>query len=402
MLVQTQAFRDKLLADFEAWLGDEGTSLANLMEASPPNLDSINGLLEKYGRAMFRAGRPYGHYSELVNAIAGRKPIIKRSLQPAWDLAYSWLRREPPIHHVALPWQALLALISTALIWGRTREAGVLALSFGGITRTGEVTAALRKNLVLPADLHSSVNFALLEINEPKTRFRAARHQAARVDQPQLLRVLEIAFERLVPEQKLWPWSPQTLRGRFQKLLKANHLHNLPADIKKGLDLGSLRAGGASWLLLTTEDSELTRRRGRWLNCKVMEVYVQEISALQFLPRLDEGARGQIMNGASIFPWCLARASQLHMAMIPEKIWFLLFKSDAAMRLAKPEQGGEMTGASYKANGALAIENGSVNHPTSLERKDEREVLEKLVINFDCSSCDAQASPPRPGPAAHS
>ena len=32
----------------------------------------------------------------------------------------------------------------------------------------------------------------------------------------------------------------------------------LPGDIRRRIDLGSLRAGGASWLLLVSEDSELT------------------------------------------------------------------------------------------------------------------------------------------------
>ena len=36
----------------------------------------------------------------------------------------------------------------------------------------------------------------------------------------------------------------------------------MPGDIGRKIDLGSLRAGGASWLLLVSEDSELTRRRG--------------------------------------------------------------------------------------------------------------------------------------------
>ena len=78
------------------------------------------------------------------------RPGIRRQLHPAWDLAFTWLRHEPPIHHVALPWQALLTLISTSLFWGWTRMAGVLALSWGGITRIGEVLGAYRKNLVLP------------------------------------------------------------------------------------------------------------------------------------------------------------------------------------------------------------------------------------------------------------
>lgn len=124
-----------------------------------------------------------------------------------------WLRNEPPVHHVALPWQALLSLLSTALLWGWTRVAGVLALSWGAITRNGEVLNAARQNLILPSDIGETGGFAVLEIGEAKTRFRSARHQPARIDQPQLLRVVCLAFAKLCPQQKLWPMSGSTIRN---------------------------------------------------------------------------------------------------------------------------------------------------------------------------------------------
>jgi hypothetical protein len=83
-----------------------------------PDVEGINLLLEKYGRALFESGRPYNHYAELINSVAAKKPVLRRQLQAAWDLAYSWLRLEPPIHHVALPWQALLSLLAVSISWG--------------------------------------------------------------------------------------------------------------------------------------------------------------------------------------------------------------------------------------------------------------------------------------------
>ena len=78
--------------------------------------------------------------------------------------------------------------------------AGVIARSWGGITRIGEVFSAKRKHLVLPHDLGRTIQYCLLQIQEPKTRFKAARHQVAKLDQPQLLKVVEVAFETLAPE----------------------------------------------------------------------------------------------------------------------------------------------------------------------------------------------------------
>jgi hypothetical protein len=35
-----------------------------------PDIDAVNCLLEKYGRQLYRAGRPYGHDAETINAVS--------------------------------------------------------------------------------------------------------------------------------------------------------------------------------------------------------------------------------------------------------------------------------------------------------------------------------------------
>ena len=77
---------------------------------------------------------------------------------------------------------SLVALLTTSWFWGWHQVAGILALSWGGVTRIGEATAALRKNLLLPSDFGWTIGYVLLQISEPKTRYKAARHQVARVD----------------------------------------------------------------------------------------------------------------------------------------------------------------------------------------------------------------------------
>lgn len=89
-------------------------------------------------------------------------------LQQAWDLACAWVRQEPPSHHVALPWQALLSMIACAFYWGWLRGAGILALSWGCLTRIGEAFAATPKQLVLPRDIEYTAEFVLRQIDEQK------------------------------------------------------------------------------------------------------------------------------------------------------------------------------------------------------------------------------------------
>ena len=93
-----QAYRDKLLKSFDAWLKLQGCDLDSLLNVPQPDIDCINLLLEKYGRELCGAGRLYNHYAETINGISARRPRIRRSLQQAWDVAYAWLRNEPPLH----------------------------------------------------------------------------------------------------------------------------------------------------------------------------------------------------------------------------------------------------------------------------------------------------------------
>lgn len=321
---RTRDNREVLLNAFDTWRRSSGDSLSGIIDVAEPDVDKVNRLLENYGRELFKAGRPYNHYAETLNAISSRRPRLRRSLQQSWNLAVAWLREEPGSHHdVALPWQCLLALVCTAWCWGWIQVAGILALSWGGVTRIGEATSAYRKNLLLPSDFGWTIGYVLLQIAEPKTRFKSARHQVARVDQPQLVHVIELAFRNFSTSDPLWPFSGQTLRGRFDRLLKAVRLSG-PLGGGRGLDLGSLRAGGATWLLQASENSELVRRRGRWLNSRTIEIYIQETSALQFLPSLDQKTRKLILLAVTIFPKVLAQFLSFDRQGIPSNAWHLL------------------------------------------------------------------------------
>ncbi|CAE7795115.1 unnamed protein product [Symbiodinium sp. CCMP2592] len=258
----TQRNRDKLWAGFLSWASQQGIPEGLFDEGPFVDVDSINAVLAKFGRELYAAGRPYSHFSETVNALASRLPKVRRLLQPAWDVAFQWQRMEPHVHHQAMPWQILLALLASALCWGWLDVAGILALAWGGLARIGEVFAAKRGDLVLPEDTGESSGYILLSVKEPKTRNTAARHQALRLDQPQLVELVALAFRRMVPLHKLWPMSPSSFRSRFAKLVSVLQLDLLEGTGIKPLDLGSLRAGGATWLLQATEDGELASEAG--------------------------------------------------------------------------------------------------------------------------------------------
>ena len=321
---KTKARRDQLWSSFLMWLKENDIPSALFEDtAGYVDVDGINAVLVRYGRQLYTNGRPFSHYSELLNSFTARVPKLRRLVQPAWDIAFSWKRAEPIEHHVAMPWQVLISLLTLALSWGWTQVAAVLALAWGGLLRIGEVLAAQRKHLLLPIDFGHTLEYALLSIGEPKTRYKAARHQAARLDQPDLLQVVALGFEKLTAEDRLWPFSGQTLRNRFRQLcnvlgLPCSHSSGLP-----WLELASLRAGGATWLMMQCEDSELVRRRGRWLTSRVTEIYVQEVSAIQFLPRLPSRTRDAVFFALASFRAILDEVSSLARLGIQPKHWHL-------------------------------------------------------------------------------
>ena len=320
----TTKLRQGYWQSFLDWTAEEGIDFGEILADAQHCVEEINIVMTRFGRVLHKQGKSYNQYAETLNSLGTIKPGIRRLLQQSWDLGYAWARSEPSNHHVAMPAAVLIAMITTALSWGWTLVAGCLALGFGGLLRPGEITAALRRDLLLPRDVGFSVNFCLLSVREPKSRYTYARHQSAKVDAADLLTVIDLAFRSLESNQRLWPFSPQTLRNRFKTLLTVLTLPIRTTPELRMLDLGSLRSGGATYIILMTEDSELCRRRGRWSSMKMMDIYVQETMALQYMKMIPESARLQVLQVASFFHQVLSRSIVFSDAIIPETIWFFL------------------------------------------------------------------------------
>ncbi|CAE7291773.1 unnamed protein product [Symbiodinium sp. CCMP2592] len=121
VLQQTSKNRAALLAAFVNWLCEAGFEERAVHEWPAEELSKA---LAKFGRELFEAGYPYWHLSETINALAAKRPAIRRQLQGAWDVAFAWMSLEPHTHHVAMPAIVLLAVLSVSLLWGWRTEAG--------------------------------------------------------------------------------------------------------------------------------------------------------------------------------------------------------------------------------------------------------------------------------------
>ena len=232
---------------------------------------------------------------------------------------------EPHQHHPAMPASVMISLVCMALLWGWPVEAALIAMTWSGILRIGEVLGAFRRDLYLPEDMAPGCDFILLRVPEPKARGRGARHQSARIDPADIVLLVVAVFRNYGPDQKLWPFSSATLRRKFSQLLTAVGLQTKVVAGVRPFDLGSLRPGGATWLLNQTEDSTLVQRRGRWMSFRVMTIYLQEVAVASTLPKLSQDVRTKIQDLNSVFPHVLKVAVRHLEFSIPCTIWYKLF-----------------------------------------------------------------------------
>jgi hypothetical protein len=196
------------------------------------------------------------------------------------------------VHHLAMPHSVLAAVISVALMWGWPRFAGLSMLAWIGLLRPIEFLGARRADLVLPVDLLQLGPPFFLQIQKPKTRNRAAAHQAARLDDVQAALLLTAIYGTANPDSFLWPNTPHQFRKCFDLIMEVLHV--------EGLTPASFRGGGATYLFEVTQDAPFVMRRGRWMSMRTMDIYLQELQAAMLLPRLSEIARMRIYTFASL------------------------------------------------------------------------------------------------------
>ncbi|CAE7228408.1 unnamed protein product [Symbiodinium sp. CCMP2456] len=321
----TSSRRVVLVSSFEQWLREvTGRTLGSYFEAKPFDTENFVELIIAFGRDLYNSGRPYWHYSETINALTALKPALRRACQGAWDLAFTWLADEPSSHHLALPPILLMAILGVCLAWGWVSEAAIFSLSWGALLRISEATSATRGHLVFPKDALWMQSYVLIKIDQPKTRGRAAKHQSAKLEPADLVDIVTMAFQELPKHCKLWPHANQTLRRRLDAVLKRLGISGSSSQ-ERGVDLGSFRPGGATYILQKTEDSELVRRRGRWVSMKVMEIYLQEVASSTYVADLPLQCREAVLYMAQLYPEILKTTMRWNENNIPSSSWWYLW-----------------------------------------------------------------------------
>jgi len=108
VLPKTGTLRQRYLNAFLEWTVEQHIDFEDMLKNFYTCSEEVNILLARYGRVLYSNGKSYTQYAETLNAISSWKPSIRRMLQGAWDLGYTWVRAEPSVHHVAMPHQVAL------------------------------------------------------------------------------------------------------------------------------------------------------------------------------------------------------------------------------------------------------------------------------------------------------
>ena len=91
----------------------------------------------------------------------------------------------------------------------------------------------------------------------------------------------------------------ETFGGMFDQLAGFFHISTVDGS---GLTPASLRAGGATFWYQLTDSTEWVRFRGRWMNTRMLEIYIQEVAATGFMHTLSEDVQTSIHFVASAAP----------------------------------------------------------------------------------------------------
>lgn len=288
--LQYRSRLSQALTRFGLWTSKRKMSLSGL--AADP--ERANAFLIDYIQSLFDHGRPFGLAKETILALQTVFRHLKGRLRAAWDSVSSWRLRRPVRSRVPMRLEILLGLCRYGCLAAARLDQGrsllwlawvtSLQAGFWGLLRPKELFGLRRSCVRLPGRFRvSSQNLAVLTVLEPKNRAFMGRVQVRLVRDPACVRWLEWWCKDMLPEQLIWPATRRTWVGMLNTALRFLGLEDV------NLTPGSLRAGGATFLLEQGIAVSNIRFAGGWASDHSLAAYLQEAEAAATL--LDLSAR---------------------------------------------------------------------------------------------------------------
>ena len=263
-----------LLARLEVWLqGHLGVGLEYLAFHNVPVLAMV---LQEFVYDAFEKRWSIGRVRETLNGVAARYHWIRGQMSGPWRVVTTWAVKYPTTPHWPIPLFVLHALVYLAVGWDWHTVAALLLLGYYGLLRPGELIALRRQDILLMHENEVGAGYILVQILEPKTRFRRGRtHEYVKIEAPiEVLWFLELVLSRYPPQARLWPYPYRTFRTHLGHLSE----RLLGTTLGKKVLPSGLRTGGATWFFESSgEDVARLCWKGRWADHRMLPHYVQQL-----------------------------------------------------------------------------------------------------------------------------
>lgn len=277
----------KCLDAFRQWC-DSSDLPWDALVASP---EALAWALRGYGMHLFEVGLPRYLLVYSITACQDLYPACKAYTTVAWQVDKKWQVFEPGQCRAVLPAMAIRASVCIAALWGWFGWLGCVLLGFSAMLHPSEIVSLTRKDLIFPKDVAYDSLALYVHIKNPKTS-RFARRQHGRVDDCEIISVLEALFYDLPLSGHLYHGSITTFRKQWDAVMVCLGIPH--RQDQRGATPGTLRGSGATFLYSGCEDPAWIAWRGRWSRVRTLEYYLQEVAAQLLIHELSPVSRSKI------------------------------------------------------------------------------------------------------------
>ena len=278
----------KCFAGFRAWVEEHASiSWASLEGDLPGIVFALRG----YGLFCFEAGYPRYLLVYAITAVQEYYPATRAIMGPAWQIDKKWQIHAPGQCRAVLPPVVVKAAVCVAAIWKWPCWVAGVLLAFSAMLHPSELLALVRRDLVFPSDVNFEADSLFVRIRDPKTS-RFARRQHGKIDDPDIIEVIESVFGPLPLNSRLMPGAISAFRRQWNCIMEKLGVPFRQAE--KGATPGVLRGSGATYLYSCCEDVNWIAWRGRWARVKTLEYYLQEVAAQMLIHELSSKSKVRI------------------------------------------------------------------------------------------------------------
>ena len=266
--------------EFRAWVVMQALTLAQVFSSFSVLDDHLCDYINQCHVAQMKVWR----VRHTILACQSYFPECKGKLPRAWNCIRGWQRQLVWDNRLPISEVLVKFMFAVSLSWALEAPslarflipfAVLIRVGFYSLLRPGELTSLLRN------DIHFSDGGAAesgrpvaMAIRDPKTWGYMGRSQFALLHDAASIEWLRWLCQDLAPGLKLWPSTLTRFRDIFRQVLSRG-------KIEINLTPASLRAGGATHLVLAGWELSRLMFFGRWKTSSTLVSYIQEaMSAL--------------------------------------------------------------------------------------------------------------------------